>query len=365
MDTGILLKVIEDIQDEEKSAKIQSLLQNIVSYYDASDPTSLNTTKEQIYEAVTSSRISQYALSDYQVLERLNVERLFGPGLYQNLDDALSAQSHEVKVKLQQLVTERETALASLTELNTALGKFDFESRALDDSHYEIGFVLPASYADLAKTEKAIKDLGQLLNALSDAVDVQQPLKIKYVSNGSIEIFLDVAVELAQNFDVVIDYALKVYAAIEMFKGIKKQYKKYSVARKKKAEKLADEEKKEQVEKLVDELIQTLGIKEEADKTAVTILFKQFLKHIEAGVGAEVHTPKTAEPEEPATEAKPAEKKAYRESLKAYEKKKEIDSRNREIFILQQNNFYGMDTKFLDDGVDEIEDEEAEENNQS
>ncbi len=347
IDTGKLLSVIKDILLEEAEAGIQTQVENIVSYYSASDPESLNAAKEKISKGLMSSKLSHYSVSDYGALEKLNVAELFGPGLYQRLENSLNAQAHEVATLLQNLATERKSALASLEEVRASLGKFDFEPRVLEDGRYEIGFVLPASYADLAKTEQAIKDFALLLNSLADAVEAKQPLRIKYVSNGSIELFIDAGIELAQNFDVIIEFALKVYGTIEACIKTKKFFENYSKKRRQQAEKIADEEKKEKSEALIEEMIGQLNIQGEQERSDVRGRFKKFLEHIEAGVGAEVRTPDVEEPKEPNAEASDTDRRIYEQKLENFKRKQEIDSRNQEIFVLQQNNFYGMNTKFL------------------
>jgi hypothetical protein len=347
MDTGKLLKIIADIRAEESVGKIQTRLQNIVTYLSQNDPASINIERENIHTTVTTSLLSEYAMSDYHALEQLEATHLFGPGLYQNLEDVLRAQAHEVKGELDKLITEREQKLAALTQSAKSLASLNFQSRILDDNNYEIGFILPENYSEMIKTEKAIHDLRLFLDALANAVDGQQPLKIKYVSNGTIEIFIEAGLGLAQNFAIVIDHALRIYGVLQAFAEGKKRYKNYTEKRKKVAEKNDEEEKREQAEKLVDELINKLDLKNEDDKNRVKGLFLKVLDHVENGVGAEVRTPTVETPQEPPADATGDEQAAYQQLLKQFEAKKSIDKNNREIFILQQNNFYGMDTKFL------------------
>jgi len=348
MDTGKLLKIIDDIQEEEQNSKIQTLLNNIVSYFNGNDPTSLNTEKEKVRVAVTNSRISQYALSDFKALERLKVADLFGPGLYQRLQDALGSQAHEVPTLLQQLVAERNAALSSLDTLETNLLGFHFKSRALNDHNYEIGFVLPEGYLELEKTEGALKDFRLLLAELASATHDQQALKIEYVSSGSVELFVHAHAALAQHFGVVLEYALNIYEAIEIGQKLTRKIKSFSEKHKHEIEKQIKEEKEEKASQLIDEMITALGITDPETGTRVKGLFKKFLRHIERGVSAEVHTPEIAAPVEPQADATKDEKASYTEAKKLYSQKLQIDARNQKVFVLQQNNFYGMDTKFLE-----------------
>jgi hypothetical protein len=350
MDTGKLLKIIDDIRVEESTHSIQSSLDNIVSYYSQDTATSLaniETEKNKIYSAVMSSRISQYAASDYDALVSIGVDKLFGPGLFQRLNDILHAQAHEITTLLQTLVSERSTALTSLSTLQKGLTDFNFKSRALTDHNYEIGFVLPESYTELQKIENAIGDFRKFLSELAAATGEQQPLKIEYVSNGTIELFVHSSINLAEHFGAVLAYALLIYDAIKDANDVKDKIKSYAKKRKSAVEKQIADQKEEEVNKLIDEMIAALGITEHEAITRVKQLFKIFLHHLEHGVSAEVHTPELAPPPEPAADATKEEKATYSNAKKMYDQKLKIDEKNREIFILQQNNFYGMNTKFL------------------
>lgn len=350
MDTGKLLQIIQDTQAEESIASTQASLNNIIAYYGqntAEGLESIAAEKEKLHNTLTElSPVSKYATSDYHALDKLGVSNIFGPGLYQRLEDILASPTYEVAALLQELVAERDQAITNLNNIQTGMTHFDLKSRELDDNNYEIGFTLPDTYSDLDKTETALKDFRLVLESLADATDSQQPLRIKYVSNGTIEYFIHAGVDLAQNFDVLLDYAIKIYTAIKIYEDGKKFLKNFKADRKKKVSSLVDEQKQEDVNSLVEAMIKELKISNDK-KTELTGRFKAFLKHYQSGVSAEVRTPNLKAPEEPAESATKQEKAAYKQASLNYEKKKAIDQRNQQIFILQQNNFYGMDTKFL------------------
>lgn len=352
MDTGKLLQIIQDTQDEESIASTQSSLNNIISFYSqntAEGLESISAEKQKLHNTLTElSPISKYATSDFHAMEKLGISTIFGPGLYQRLEEIFASPTYEVAGLLQVLVAERDQAIANLASMQSGMAHFHLKSRELDDSNYEIGFTLPETYADLDKTEAALKDFRLVLESLADATNSQQPLRIKYVSNGTIEYFIHAGVDLAQNFDVLLDYAIKIYTAIKMYEDGKKFLKNFKADRKKQANSLVDAQKEDEVDGLVDSMVKELKIATDK-KVEVTGRFKEFLKHIQAGVCAEVRTPKLQAPEEPAESATKQEKAAHKQALANYEKKREIDQRNQQIFILQQNNFYGMDTKFLTD----------------
>lgn len=356
MDTGKLLQIIQDTQDEEAIASTQGVLNNIVAYYSqgtASGAENIAAEKQKLHNSLTQqSPISKYAVSDYGALEQLGISTIFGPGLYQRIENTLSAPTYEVTSLLQALVSERDLAISNLANIQAGMKHFNLQSRVLEDGNFEIGFTLPDGYADLEKTEKAIKDFRLVLESLADATDSQQPLRIKYVSNGSIEYFIHAGIYLAHNFDVLLDYAIKIYTVIKMWEDGKKLHNKMTTDRKNQSNNLADEQEKDDTNKLLEDMVKELNIPNDK-KSDVINRFKEFLKHIEAGVGAEVRTPKVDAPKAPGENATKEQNATFKRALVNYEKKIEIDSRNQQIFILQQNNFYGMDTKFLTDKAEE------------
>lgn len=360
MDTGKLLQIIQDTQDEESIISTQTIIKNIVSYYSQNTAAALESIaaeKRKLHTVLTeTSPISKYAHSDFSALTNLGVSTIFGPGLYQRLENALLAPTYEVTNLLQTIITERELAIANLASIQTGMVHFNLKSRSLDNGNFEIGFTLPDFYADLDKTEIAIKDLRLVLESLADAINSQQPLRIKYVSNGTVEYFIHAGLELAQNFDILLDYAIRIYTAIKMYEDGKKFLDKLTTDRKKQSKKLVDEQKVDDTNKLIEDMVKELEIPEDK-KAEFTGRFKGFLKHIESGVGAEVRTPKISEPKDPGEDASKEQKAAYKQSLTSFKNKKEIDERNRQIFVLQQNNFYGMDTKFLTESTNNSMDE--------
>ena len=347
MDTGKILKVIDDIVLDEGDLDAQSALTNLVGYYEQDDVASITSVKSSIEESSEASRVANYTATDFKVLQQLGGEHFFGPGLYENLDNILDQQPHEVVSLVRDLIAVRSEKLASLRQLRASLSVVGFKSRALSDDNYEIGFSLPDSYTDINTTEKTLGDISELLNAVSNGIGKQQPLHIAYVSNGSIELFIEVSKELANSFSIVLDYALKIYEVIAALSKITSSLKAISKERRGAPEKAIREEKKARTDALIDELIEKLHLAEPDDVNSVTMLFRRFLAHMEKGVNAEVRTPDLLEPVEPEATSPDAEKKEYAKEKKLFDAKITIDERNKEIFKLQQNNFNGLDLKFL------------------
>lgn len=349
MDTGKIIKVIDDIRKDEKKYSFQNSLDLILSNYQQSSPEAVSKERDKIEQGSSESIINKYSLSDYKVLKKLDSDDFFGPDLFTRLSQILNSQPHEIPTLLQTFISSRSTKITELNQLRTSLVGAGFTSRSLDDNEYEIGFSLPENYLEIENTQAVLNELGDLLHALANAINKQQPLRIKYVSNGSLELYIQAGMDLAQHFDILLDYALKIYAGIQASKQIKDYIKKKftNKSNKSEAEKLADADLKESTNQLIDEMIDALKLKSADDNNRVKVLFKKFLKHLEKGVSAEVRTPQIAEPKEPAADATTEEKKSYKDAKLAFDTMQAIEQRNRGIFIQQQNNFYGVNTNFL------------------
>lgn len=358
MDTGRLLKVIEDIQSDEKKFALQSKFQNVLNFYTQNNPDSLNKEKESLLTALRESRLSNYVLTDFKILDTLGVRGLFGDESYEALDAILDSQAHEVVKKLTEFTQKRQDAINRLAAAKSALQAFKLTPRELTDGQYEIGFSLPAEYQNLNDLESTLRDINQLLSEIASAVGESADFQITYVNNGSIEIFIHASFQLAHSFDILLDYALKMYAAAGMFRGIGKSIEHFEKKRRTAMEKAAKEEQKERSDALLSKMVEELGITNVEIQSRVKNLFIKFLEHFERGVSAEVRTPSLSEPEPPKADADPAEVARVEQIKEQYKEKRVIDDRNKEIFKLQSNNFDGLNTKFLKNGPDEVEESE-------
>lgn len=363
METGKLLKIIDDIQNDEKAFNFQSKFQKILNLYDQNNPDELNKEKQDITDFISRSLLNDYVMTDYKILEGLNISSFFGINSSTELEKILSSQAHEVKAKLGKFTADRQEALNKLDNIKKSLQAFNIEAITLGDDQYEIAFSFPEEYTDLNSFEEVLDDIKKFLTSLASAIDEEKIFRIKYVNNGSIEVYINAGIKLAEYFNTALEYALKYYGAIRAYQEIKKAYQNFNKKRRESMEKLSKEELDEKTKSIIDNFVEMAKIKEPEDQNSVKVLFKKMLKHLEKGVNAEVRTPSLPAPEQPPEDDAEA-KKEYRQKSKIYQLKKEIDAKNKEIFRLQQNNFDGMSIELLDgENTNGSEDTEASEGN--
>ncbi|MHB8913826.1 MAG: hypothetical protein ACYC4I_02340 [Minisyncoccota bacterium] len=351
MDTGKLLKIIQDIQSDEQTLKLQAIFQNIFNFYVQNNPDGLNNEESTLLERISQAKVTGYVLTDFSALQKLNVAQFFGDGARDSLRDILSKQAHEVKPILEKFIQERQDTLNNLNKLGDSLKAFRLEARILSGQQYEIGFALPANYQDIANLERLLGDVKNFLNHLAEVGGEKTQLKITSVSNGSIQFFIEVGIKVAEHFDLILGYALKIYAAGKMCADLKKGYEHFTQGRKRQVDELAEAEYKETKEHLVDDMVKSLGITKPEEITAIRQLFNKVLRHLENGVAAEVRTPAIEAPREPAEADTVEVKKQLAAQKKAHDIKHQIDERNKEIFLLQQNKFDGIQLSLPEAGV--------------
>ena len=355
METGRLLKTIEDIQGDEKDFAFQGQFQAILDYYTQNNPDALNETKAKIYANLAKSRLADYVQSDFKILDQLNVRSFFGSESYDTVQTILNSQAHEISKKLTEFIQKRQDAVNKLNQVKISLDAFKLSARQLLNDEYEIGFSFPEEYQNVRELKAALEDINQLLSEIASHSGESADFHISYVNNGSIEVYIQAGLHLAHNFDVMLDYALKVYGVIDASQKLMRGLGNFSAKRKIAMEAEIEAEKVEKSDALLEQMTVELDIKTPETKSRVIIQFKKLLRHFERGVSAEVRTPELAPPVEVAATASPEEKERARELKIQYAQKERIDQRNKEIYKLQSGDFSVLDTKFLTDGIEDGE----------
>ncbi|MGA3150726.1 MAG: hypothetical protein ABSD10_03945 [Candidatus Saccharimonadales bacterium] len=349
MDTGKLLKVISDIRKDESEFSFQSRFSQILTYYNEPNREALNSEKEAIYNDINKGILANYNYSDSSLMKQLGIKEFFGIGSHERLDQILGSQSQDTRPLLEEFIAKRQDQVNRLNSLFDIMSGFGVNARELGDDEYEIGFSLPVIYTDLDKLQEAIADINNFLNGLSSAAGEQAAVRVKYVSNGTLELFLSAGLTLVVNFNKVLEFSLKIYHTLSDCDEIIEKAKAFTKAktRRKTIENGLKKESQMQVDKLIDEMIKELGIKEHDHRNRVKGLFVEILKHIEAGIIPEVRVPELHEPKELGTDATSEQKKEYKTLANRYERNMVIQNRNREILKLEESNFYGTSVNFL------------------
>lgn len=347
MDTGKLLKIIRDIKEDEQKFDFQSKLVNINRFFGENNPDALNNEKKEIEEWLPNSNVNQYVISEVKALSELGISEFFGGKGYEQLNNILNRQAHEVKVSLDEYINKRSEVLSRLDAVKGSLEYLGFKSRQVDEDECEIGFSLPHNYATLDQTEKVLGDIKHYLSSISVIAKENNQFKIRSVNNGCIEFNLESGFKILKLILLGIEYLVDAYEAGKMAAEIQNAILNFSKKRSKNIKKMFDEEKEERMNKIIDRYIEELGATTEEQKSNARMHFLIMLKHYEEGLSTEVRLPKMIEPSKPEDENAEAMEKYKKDQEKFALYNKAIED-NKDFYRLQAGNFNNVDTKFLE-----------------
>ncbi len=330
MDIRKVLFNVNLILDTEKAYDIQTRLQIIESHYHNNDPRSLKTEKATMKELLEESEIGNFLHTDINILKGIGVGGYFDITMLDRLDEILNSPNYEARDDISKFVNKRRELLGHITQLRKTLQSIGVEE---DESNtYQIVLSLSEQYQDFDKLEDFLKDTKNILQRLNSNYTDTKPIKISSVNNGSVELFIDVAEEVADLFSIIKESAINIYIAINLYERLKTKFEGFSQKRKEVMEKTAKEELEERKKQILNNLIEELSVNSfEAEyKTGIEALIKEWLPHLEDGVRLEVKTPRSETIEIETDHGTDI-------ITKTSETKIAIDKRNRELFLLQQH----------------------------
>ncbi len=356
MDTRKLLKIISDIQSDESSFAIQNKLQDLINYHRDQNDNAVTTTITEINNNIESSLLMNATPTDMKAMEEIGINNYFGINLSKELNNIFHKPFHEIGVELEALVQRRQDYLSRFETIRSSLSSFKLEPRSLKPDEYELGFAFPESYSDLDKLNKVLKDIRAFMAELASSQGEKVPLKITAVDNGCIEVFIHTGAILAHKFSIVLGHIVNIYTAYKAYQDFKEMAKNYGKDRKELVEKAGEEERDDQIDQILDNLVTALEIESPEHQTKVKQSLKLIIPHLEKGVIAEVRTPNLPEPAKPAEDSSDEAKKNFKKEKHNFELKSQIDNNNKQFVALQQYNFYGVTTNLLENKIDSTQD---------
>lgn len=345
MDTGKLLKIIQDIQEDESNLGIQSKLQAFLDSY-RNDRNAANLAEiDELKNLLPESKVANYASIEYRSLEELNINHFFGTNISTELDKILESRDPEILKMLEVYIQDRQNILNRLGTMVNPMTELGLTARVLEEDQFEVAFLFPKYFSDLENFHEALKDIQIFLARLSDALGDKEPLLITSVSNGHLEVYINAGINLAQHFSSVLDFILKAKGAFGLWNDLKKFREYLSSAKNKNAlTELVEEEKNLNTDSLIDNLVENLKIERSAQNELKKTL-RNLISHLENGLEAEVRTPEIPKPAEPGDEASEEERKNYREKKRLYNLKTKIDKTNRAFSKLTGEDLGLINTK--------------------
>lgn len=330
MDTGILLTLIDDLLEDEKSYTINSHLNNLKTGLTQSKSNQANAGKliadnmAKIKENATAGFYDRFTRSYFKTLEEIGGTGYFGESLLLKIDEIFEKEQYSIDNQIKSITklhTDRVAFIKKLTETKANLEFLNLEQHYHTDETYEIGIIIPdKDNLHYAKSlENSIHNWNLIIKGLSELTgNGTEDIKIERVHNGCIEIIIEQVFNVAASLGDILKELVSTYLIIEKVRNHIKGLKKEGIPQKdlKPIEESQADKLKKEVEKLTDKIIKDYKIKdlekgrENELRTQLKNGIKYIAKSLEKGVEVEIIPPYNSTKDEVVEEGDDKETKA-------------------------------------------------------
>jgi hypothetical protein len=358
--------IMYDIVLEEGELKITSLLQTFQNAFaqnitqpNPSTADSFLKARQALWEALAACRSNQFPPSQKAFVDFIGATKFVGNGLKEELERILEQNASlpgQAVAEVQKHVQQTLEFIARATAANKTLVKLNIGHDFTGPDEYEVGVLLPTSLFnnDLEGLQKELHKLNQHMKVFGElaADDVSSP-KIRCVTNGSVDLFLEANAPVAAFLAVAIERIVGLYLHVLQIKKLRKEMEETKVPGKllKPIEEHEKELIPEELEKIAESLFKEYRKKPDKTRdpelrTNLTKALTYLIKRLDQGVDFEVTPPTEFEiPKEDATEK---DKKEYAKKLdeaKALSERsakiKELPKREKPILLLPEPDDVG------------------------
>lgn len=368
MDTEKLLNVITDLDNEEESSSINSLLKTFVSHINASQSAEIISTENSLKELFEQSRVNDYVSSNIEIMQTIGAKDYFGMAAYEKIKFILNNNTYNIPKTAEDLrnyINEREGFVTVLQETKKNLEFLNFASYYPEGDNYQIGLLLPDEYThnkiatitkDLNKWDKVIKTLKELVGEPTDDTE------INFVSNGTLEFFINNSPAVGMALAFAVERIVKVYKNIVEIRQARDKLKTLGLpaTEQKTLEKQEKEHFSKELEKVSIDLVKEFAAKKIESgrfnelKIAIKGHVVYMAKCIDNRITIEINPPELQEPKAPSEDGTIEEKKEAKKAKVDYDKKlKEIDIVQKSMDTIKTIGKFGIDIgKLLANGED-------------
>jgi molybdopterin converting factor small subunit len=329
MDTGILLRLIDDLIDDENEFKLNTNLNTLktgLTQSKTNQPTAGKTIADNVAllkKNAISGYYERFTKSYFKTLEEIGGLDFFGENLLNKIDEIFEKEQYSVDNQIKEITklhSERVAFIKKITETKTNLDFLNQEAHFHTDETYEIGIIIPDQndlhYAK--EFEDSIHNWNLIIKGLSELTgNGTEDIKIERVHNGCIELIIEQVFNVAASLGDILKELVSTYLIIEKVRNHIKGLKKEGVSQKnlKPIEDSQAEKLEEAVEKLTEKIIKEYKVKdlekgrENELKTQLKKGIKYIAKSLEKGVEVEIIPPYSDVDEEEVADADDKETK--------------------------------------------------------
>ncbi|NHM04311.1 hypothetical protein [Flavobacterium celericrescens] len=370
MDASKLLHVLNDLSETDESY-IQELIQNLKSYIRNNNSDEITNTIQEIKNEIKLSTIEKYNKSDFEILEKIGGRNYYGKWGEYTLDDILTINSYNVNKTiedLQEYADDRKDFTDRIERVLDDLNELGIKIHKPSGNNFEIGLLMPDSYThkkipfitkDLNRWDKIFKTFKELNGETPDDSE------LNFVSNGSLQFFIDNSPEVAVCLAVAIERIVNIYKKITEIRVTRLKLKELGIntTEQKSIEKQEKEILNNEIDKISLDIIKDFATKNIEKgrinelKIAVKGHVTYIAKCVDGGMTIEINSPEVNEPKTDGKAASEANK------LKTdYDKiLKQVELTQKSMDVLKTIGKTGIDiVKYLGNGNAEDENENTE-----
>lgn len=372
MDTSKLLNVIADLDNEETSYPINPILQTLVSNINANQSSDIINSEKKIKNECEASKVNFYVPSNLEILILIGAGDFFGNQAYSQIKTILNQNAYNIPktVKdLQDYIKRRENFVSVLKATRENLEFLNFESYFPEGDNYQVGILMPNQYTqnkistvtkELVKWDKVLKTLKELVG------ETTEDTEINFVSNGSLEFFIDNSPAIGMALAFAVERIVKVYKNIVEIRQTREKLKTLGLppAEQKVLEKQEKEHLSKELEKVSIELVKDFAAKniEAGRLNELKIAIKGHVFYmarcIDNGITIEINPPEVQEPEaEKEGETAEGQKENKKAKIDYDRKIKQIDIVQKSMDTIKTIGKVGIDLGKLLTNGEEIQDE--------
>lgn len=342
MDVSKLKNVIADLINENEETDIQQM-NNLVNLITSNQSSEITTSIKKINNLFDLSVVNTYSPSNIKILTEIGGFDYFGENAKQIINKILNGNSYnlqKVVTDLQIYFNKRTEFLATLKLTDENLKKLNIDNHYHDDYTFEIGILMPSEFTNkkINKITKELNHWDKVFKTLKELVgEPIEDTEINFVSNGSLQFFIDNSKEISSCLALTIVGIVKLYKDIVEIRLAKEKLKKLGVSsgEQKTIEKQEKDYFTKQIDKISIDIIKDFASKniESGRLNEIKIAMKGHVtyiaKCIDNGLTIEIIPPELSEPTIP--------KEDENNKLQVKEIKDNYDDTLKKIEIVQKS----------------------------
>ncbi|MDX8338274.1 hypothetical protein SLH46_03695 [Draconibacterium sp. IB214405] len=342
MDTEKLLNLLTKLQYEEKT-KITTHLNNLRDFFtqaqQGNNPNigkNIDNKWEEISGICNNSLLNDLTVGESKYFEKIGGAKYFGHGLFYELNKVINSNQYNtpaIVAELSNFIKSRNDFNVTINQIVVDLKKLNIEPHFYVDEVYEIGVLIPCKhdYTNIQNIEKQLHNWNFILKTLNEITNNETTdIKVSRASTGSIELYFNQAVEVAESIGTIISKIGVIYLTINEIRKHRLALKKLKApssetdAIEKHEKELIDKEIDTTVENIIKPYVKEI---EKGRKQELTTGLKKGMRFIarsiDNGIEIEIIPPELSAPEKVEEEDVDVIKREKEENLKKFEEKRE------------------------------------------